>query len=131
MKRKDDLASIMAELDPRLSEQEYVFCTRQSTGFEGLAALEPFATVHESEGLTLVLERRRAEVAGLEFAGVFRRISLGVHSSLHAVGLTATVSGALAASGISANMVAGFHHDHIFVPAARAAEALAIIAALQ
>ena len=51
-------------------------------------------------------------------------------SSLEAVGLTAAVAGALAAEGISANVVAAFHHDHVFVPAGRAAEAMACLARL-
>ena len=55
----------------------------------------------------------------------FRRITLGVQSSLEAVGLTAAVAGALTAVGISANVVAAFHHDHVFVPAERAADAMA------
>jgi hypothetical protein len=48
-----------------------------------------------------------------------------VHSSLEAVGLTAAVAGALTAAGISANVVAAFHHDHVFVPADRAEAAMA------
>jgi hypothetical protein len=131
MNQRHDLAGMLAELQPRLSQREYVFCTRATPDLDGLAALQPFAVVCESEGLTLVLERRHAELAGLDYSGTFRRISMGVHSSLHAVGLTAAISGALAGHGISANMIAGFHHDHVFVPAPEAAEALAILEALQ
>ena len=57
-------------------------------------------------------------------------ITLRIHSSLAAVGLTAAVSGALAAEGISANMIAGFHHDHILLPAADADRALDILKGL-
>lgn len=55
------------------------------------------------------------------------RITLTVHSSLAAIGLTAAVSQALAAGGIPANIIAAFHHDHIFVPWDRRAEALAVL----
>lgn len=61
---------------------------------------------------------------------LFRAITLEVHSSLNAVGLTAAVSGALARRGISANVVAAFYHDHIFVPAGQAQEALETLGAL-
>ena len=55
------------------------------------------------------------------------RITLQVHSSLTAVGLTARVADALAEAGISANMVAAIHHDHVFVPWERREESLAIL----
>ena len=58
------------------------------------------------------------------------RITLGVQSSLAAIGLTARVAEALAARGISANMVAAFHHDHVFVPWERREEALALLRGL-
>ena len=58
------------------------------------------------------------------------RITLQVHSSLAAVGLTARVAESLAARGISANMVAAFHHDHVFVPWARRTDALNALAEL-
>jgi hypothetical protein len=58
-------------------------------------------------------------------------ITLRVHSSLAAVGLTAAVAAALSDHGISANVVAAYCHDHIFVPADRAEEALAALRSLQ
>ncbi len=62
--------------------------------------------------------------------GDWARISLGVHSSLEAVGLTAALSNALAEGGISANIIAALHHDHLFVPWSRRQEALRCIKAL-
>lgn len=46
----------------------------------------------------------------------FARVTLSVHSALAAVGLTAAVADVLAARAIPANVVAGYYHDHIFVP---------------
>ena len=57
----------------------------------------------------------------------FARITLTVHSALEGVGLTAAVAGALAQAGIACNVVAGYHHDHLFVPWDRREEALAIL----
>ena len=92
-------------------------------GFESVAEApalgDAFALINEAEGVTLIRP-------GTGWA----RITLGVHSSLAAIGLTARVAKALAARGISANIVAGFHHDHILVPWARRAEALAALRAL-
>ena len=89
-------------------------------------------TFREEEGLTAdPRARRRPRASACPTAPVFRRITLGVHSSLEAVGLTAAVAAALTAAGISANVVAAFHHDHVFVPADRAEDALACLRALQ
>jgi hypothetical protein len=60
----------------------------------------------------------------------FRAITLSVHSSLEAVGLIVAVSRALADAGIPANVIAGYHHDHVLVPTDRAAEALRALGAL-
>jgi hypothetical protein len=71
-------------------------------------------------------EKEAAEKAGLA-GSVQTLITLDVHSSLEAVGLIATVSGALAAAGISVNVFAGFYHDHLFVPASKAAQAMSVL----
>jgi hypothetical protein len=78
-----------------------------------------FALIREDEGVTVIRPGQG-----------WARITLGVHSSLAAVGLTARVASALAQREISANMVAAFHHDHVFVPWDRRAEALAVLRAL-
>jgi hypothetical protein len=69
-------------------------------------------------------------LAGLAYEGAYRQVTLTVHSSLAAVGLTAAVSRALADAGIACNMVAGYYHDHAFVPEADAGAALAALARL-
>ena len=54
-------------------------------------------------------------------------ITLNVHSSLEAVGFLAAITARLAAAGMGVNPVSGFYHDHLFVPAERAAEAMEIL----
>ena len=123
-----DLGALLARMDPRLAGAEVVFVTFPGAGYGDHAGLAPVAAVQEGEGLTLVVPRDRADAAGLSYDGAFRQITLGVHSGLDAVGLTAAVSARLAEAGISANVVAGFYHDHVFVPASRAGDALRALA---
>jgi hypothetical protein len=95
---------------------EYVFCTFPKARYGDHSNLEPIAAITETEGLTLVVPKMNADREGLAYESVFRGITLTVHSSLHAVGLTAAFANKLAEHGISANVLAGFYHDHIFVP---------------
>jgi hypothetical protein len=92
--------------------------------------VDPIATVREDEGLTLVLSRADADAAGLSYEAAQAWITLRVHSSLEAVGMTAAVAAALTDAGISCNVLAAFHHDHVFVPAQRGEQARAVLAAL-
>jgi len=125
-----ELSHILEQLEPRLSAREFVFCTFKNQQYGDLSHLQPVAAVQEAEGLTLVIDKDMAQSKGLDFVSGFKRISLSVHSSLDAVGLTAAVSDLLAEHGISANLIAGYFHDHIFVPARRAEEALALLTTL-
>jgi uncharacterized protein len=118
-----ELETLLASMRPALLPAEFVFCCVAGELADYLT-LRPVATFIEAEGLTLVVEKHQAIKAGLSFNGVFRQLTLTVHSSLEAVGLTAAVATKLAARGISANVIAAYYHDHIFVPAARAEEAL-------
>jgi|TARA_R110002153_G_scaffold127844_6_gene275675 hypothetical protein len=81
----------------------------------------------EDEGTTLILESSFASNEGFAVDSTFKRITCNVHSSLDAVGMTAVMSAALTQANISANVVAGYYHDHIFVPAGRADEAIAVL----
>jgi hypothetical protein len=87
-------------------------------------------TFTEDEGLTLILGQDEADAAGLAYDVVTEWITLMVHSALDGVGLTAAVSGALADAGISCNVVAATHHDHLFVPAVTGEEAARLLADL-
>lgn len=97
----------------------------------GVDSSQVIATFREAEGLTVILPE--AEAARLGLAVAFRAawITLKVDSDLSAVGFTATFSRVLAEAGISCNVVAAVHHDHLFVPFARGAEALERLQALQ
>ena len=114
---------------PVLNHGVYVFA---SVAYDAdLAALQPVATFREPEGLSVIVEERLAQDAGL--ATMFRAawITLTVHSDLHAVGLTAAIAEALGGAGISCNVVAAALHDHLFVPFDAGDRALAILSALQ
>ncbi len=126
----DELQRLLALLAPALEDEEYVFVTLPRGQYQESAALGPIAMMREEEGLSLVVSLARAREARLPFAGTFSKITLRVVSSLSAVGLSAKVASALAKRGISANIVAVFHHDHIFVPTDRARDALATLVEL-
>lgn len=123
-----DIKVLLNSMKPALDTTDYVFVTNKSNVItDEIIALNPIATIVESEGITLVISKITAEKHYIPFDVVFRKISLEVHSSLEAVGLTAAISTALAAHNISANVIAGFYHDHIFVPQDKAALALSVL----
>ena len=131
MTGETDLGVLLEGLKPSLGSRAYVFCSVPGARYGDLAQLRPLASFQEPEGLTLVLTQEKADGEGLVYEGIFRCISLHVHSSLEAVGLTAAVATELAAHAISANVIAGFHHDHIFVPSRQADLAMARLRALE
>jgi hypothetical protein len=118
-----ELDQLLASISPQLFDDDYVFCTVPGSLGE-YVHLDPIATFVEAEGLTLVLLKEVAEAEKIEFESVFKKITLSVHSSLDAVGLTAAVAEKLTSKGISANVIAAFYHDHIFVPREKASQAL-------
>lgn len=131
MAGETDLGKLLALMRPRLLEGCYVFCTIADAGDVDLNTLMPLASYREDEGLSVVLDQRSADRAGLKYQGLFRGITLSVHSSLEAVGLTAAVAGKLASNGISANVIAAHFHDHVFVPAEHADHALQLLTELE
>lgn len=130
MAGETNLEVLLEELSPSLGEEIFVVCTLPEADYGALAATRPLASIREAEGLTLVLSQSEADAQGLDYEGTHRCITLRVHSSLEAVGLTAAVSRALADAGISANMLAGYYHDHVLVPAEKADAAMVRLSAL-
>ena len=113
-----DLQQLLASLEPYELKGEWVFCSLAEAQSQAKpeAVNWALASFREPEGLSLVLPLAKAIELGLAYDGVFCGITLGVQSSLHAVGLTAVVAQALADAGISANVIAATYHDHVFVP---------------
>lgn len=126
-----DTQAMLANMTPALMPGEFAFCTSLNADVISRAAPGALGWFREAEGVTLILGRADAAAFGFADALPMRRIVLEVFSSLEGVGLTAAVSGALAAHGIPCNMVAAFHHDHVFVPAAMAERAIAVLQELQ
>jgi hypothetical protein len=113
MPGEKELDKLLKTMKPEHNPGDYVFCR-----VDDLAAVkisEVVLVFKEREGFTVIIKRELADLLPLEYSFVAAWITLTVHSSLEAVGLTAAFSKALADNGISCNVVAAFYHDHIFV----------------
>jgi uncharacterized protein len=129
MPGETDLGKLLASLNPVLDAREFGYAvvphgTVLPLGFT------PTGLFHEDEGLTLIAPASDLAAAGIVALTGLARLTMMVQSSLEAVGMTAAMATALTRSGISANVVAAYHHDHIFVPWARRHEAVAILRGL-
>jgi len=124
------LEKLLSSMSPKLIHGEYVFCTIENGVYGDYAEAKPIASFTEEEGLTVVILKESAEELGLHYEGIFRCITLTVHSSLEAIGLTAAVSAKLSEHQISANIIAAFYHDHVFVPSRDAEKAISVLAEL-
>ena len=125
---ESNLEKLLRDLNPDLNAGEYVFCTLDTQ--ENPVNLEPLSWFHEREGVTVILPRVQADELKLPYSFVGAWITLNIHSSLEAIGLTAAVSQALTHAGISCNIIAAFYHDHIFVPIKDADYAMEILQGL-
>lgn len=128
MAGEEDLGKLLATMQPVLQPGAFVFAVID--GHEVPGGLDPIGTFREAEGLTLILPAHDAIHPDISASKPMRQITLMVHSSLDAVGLTAAFATELTQHGISANVVAGYFHDHIFVAAADAERAVGVLQAL-
>lgn len=121
-----DFDSALVALEPHACGK-YVYCAG-----EGLPEdVTPFALIWEAEGLTALIPYEQAQRHGIKYRhAILARISLGINSSVKLSGLTATVARHLASAMIPCNLIGGMHHDHLFVPATRAKEAMKHLADL-
>ena len=127
-----DLSRLLATLEPKLQDGDYVFATLADKAAAAACAVDAIGTFAEAEGITLIVPAGYSGLpAGTARSGVQRMITLTCHSSLEAVGLTYRVSHRLASLGISCNVVAAYFHDHIFVAHDKADTAVEALRALQ
>ena len=122
MAGEQNLALLLKNMQPRLNPGRYVFCIVPAD----FNLNEPgiIAASREKEGVTVVLEAEIADKLNLAYETPMAWITLEVHSALDAIGLTAAVSHVLAKENISCNVIAAYHHDHIFVGKEDAQKAL-------
>ena len=123
-----NLEELIKNMTPKLNEGSYVFVTvEESIAIDRTAIICEFK---EPEGTTLILEKSKADELHLAYDYVAAWITLTVHSSLDAVGLTAAFSNELAKHQISCNVIAAYFHDHIFVAEKDAQKAIDALLAL-
>jgi len=108
-----DLSTLLKTMKPVHNPGDFVFCHTDDPG--KLPLKDIVMLFKEKESWTVILDRRVADTLDLSYSFVSAWITLTVHSSLQAVGLTAAFSRALADQNISCNVVAAYYHDHIFV----------------
>ncbi|WP_343695051.1 ACT domain-containing protein [Flavobacterium sp.] len=113
MSGEKDLQKLLKTMKPEHKSGDYVFCKVDNLENINLDKVEMF--FREQEAITLILKEETAVKLQLDYSVVMSWITLTVHSSLEAVGLTAAFSKALSEQEISCNVVAAFYHDHIFV----------------
>jgi len=126
-----DLEILLSNIEPVLDERDFVFCSFPLFDWDKIRELNPIGFFQEKEGMTFILNQKDAINKDIDYQSVYRLITFNVHSSLDAVGLTAAFSAKLTEKNISANVVAAYYHDHIFVPKERAEQALNAILELQ
>ncbi len=115
-------------MTPKLNEGDYVFCTIST--LIGIDLADVLGLFKEEEGITIILKKETADGLNLEYTYVAAWITLTIHSSLEAVGLTAAFSSVLAKHLISCNVIAAYYHDHIFVAKKDAEKALEVLKSL-
>lgn len=128
MSGERDLNILLRGMTATLQDGVYVFATRPGRGVP--PGLLPRMMFEEHEGTTFILLKEEAEAIGWAYEFPSRMITLNVHSALEAVGFIAKIASELAAHNMGVNPVAGYFHDHLFVPEGREAEALRVLEAL-
>lgn len=128
MAGETNLSELIKGMSPVLNKGEYVFCS-----IGDLSIVDRNDTVcefKENEGVTIVIEKEKADVLNLNYDFIAAWITLKIHSALEAIGLTALFSTELTKHGISCNVIAGYYHDHIFVDKKDADKAINVLTVL-
>lgn len=128
MTGETNLNTLLKTMKPKLNMGEFVFCSAKNLSTVDIN--EALLIFKEEEAITIIIKKETADKLKLDYSFISSWITLTVHSSLEAVGLTAAFSRALSEKNISCNVVAAFYHDHIFVDIKDAEKAMRVLTKL-
>ncbi len=128
MTGETNLNTLLKTMKPKLNMGEFVFCSAKNLSTVDIN--EALLIFKEEEAITIIIKKETADKLKLDYSFISSWITLTVHSSLEAVGLTAAFSKALSEKNISCNVVAAFYHDHIFVDIKDAEKAMRVLTKL-
>lgn len=128
MAGETNLQVLISNMEPVLHDGDYVFASVADIELFDITQMVSF--FKEEEGYTIIVAKKMADEWKLNYNYIAAWITLSVHSSLEAVGLTAAFSKALGNAGISCNVVAAYNHDHIFVDRKDGQKAMEVLKAL-
>jgi len=113
MPGQTNLSEVLKSLQISCDNIQYGFGMTKSDSIE--LNNEILGTFKEIEGLTVIAQKEYLEKNNIQHEGAYAKLTIEVHTSLELVGLTAVLAKQLGENNISANVVAGYFHDHIFV----------------
>lgn len=122
---------MISGMTPVVRPGNYVFISTEDRALVESLSSQAISTFKEEEGMSMLIPVEIAEKSKLSVDQPMCCITLNVYSSLEGVGLTAAVSTALGDNSIPCNIIAAFHHDHVFVPSKMCDQAMEVLISLQ
>lgn len=130
MSPESNLQTLLATMNPILDDRRFVFVTvDDDTGID-IKHSAILCLFKETELITLIVEKNFADSQRWVYGGVWRKITMMVHSDLETVGFLAVLCEHLAAAHISVNAISAYYHDHCFVLEKDADKAMEVLEGL-